>query len=37
MELRRLWGMNVPNVDPLTNFQVLKIYAFVAFVGDNLH
>ena len=37
MALRRLWSMNVSNVDPLTNFQVLKIYAFVAFVGANLH
>ena len=34
MALRRLWSMNVSNVDPLTNFQVLKIYAFV---GANLH
>ena len=35
MELRRSWSMNVSSVDPLTNFQVLKISAFVAFAGAN--
>ena len=29
--------MNVSSVDPLTNFQVLKISTFVAFMEANLH
>ena len=34
---QELWSMNVSSVDPLTNFQVLKISSLVAFAGANLH